>query len=127
MAMPLATTAATSTGLLPVMCHSNQCGVVYSPLEELHEQADIEQASEDEEQTVPQTDACVESVKVQIVVVADSPDDWKKQDNFIKSYYYQHTEQYAGLTSETRRAPLMKMASGAVVSGMTSGEPANKE
>lgn len=43
----------TSMGLLSVMCHSNKCAVVYSPFEEFHKQADIEQASEDEEQTVP--------------------------------------------------------------------------
>lgn len=48
---------------------------MYSPFEELHKQADIEQASEDQEQTVPQTDGGVESIEVEVVVVADSPDD----------------------------------------------------
>lgn len=31
----------------------HESGVVHSPFEEFHQQADIEQASEDEEQTVP--------------------------------------------------------------------------
>lgn len=41
------------TGLPSVICHINKCVLLYSPFEELHKQADIEQASEDEEQTVP--------------------------------------------------------------------------
>lgn len=48
-------------------CHT-QCS---SPLEELHEQADVEDASEDEEEAVPQADAGVEGREVQVVVVAD--------------------------------------------------------
>lgn len=44
------------------------------PFEEPHDQADIEDPSQDEEQAVPQTDAGVESWEVQVVVVADSSD-----------------------------------------------------
>lgn len=44
------------------------------PFEELHEQTDVEDASQDEEETVPQTDAGVESREVQVVVVTDSSD-----------------------------------------------------
>lgn len=46
-----------------------------SPFEEFHQQADVEQASEDEEQTVPQTDAGVKRIKIKIVVITDAPDD----------------------------------------------------
>lgn len=46
-----------------------------SPFEEFHQQADVEQASEDKEQTVPQTDAGVKRIKIKIVVIADAPDD----------------------------------------------------
>lgn len=46
-----------------------------SPFEEFHQQADVEQASEDEEQTVPQTDAGVKRIEIKIVVIADAPDD----------------------------------------------------
>lgn len=46
-----------------------------SPFEEFHQQADVEQASEDEEQTVPQTDAGVKRIEIKIVVITDAPDD----------------------------------------------------
>lgn len=48
---------------------------MYSPFEEFHQQADVEYASEDEEHAVPQTDAGVEGVEVEVVVVADASDD----------------------------------------------------
>lgn len=44
------------------------------PFEELHEQADIEDPSQDEEQAVPQTNAGVEGRKVQVIVVTDASD-----------------------------------------------------
>lgn len=44
------------------------------PFEELHEQADVEDPSQDEEEAVPQADAGVESREVQVVVVTDSSD-----------------------------------------------------
>lgn len=44
------------------------------PFEELHEQADIEDPSQDEEEAVPQTDAGIESWEVKVVVITDSSD-----------------------------------------------------
>lgn len=44
------------------------------PFEELHEQADVEDPSQDEEEAVPQADAGVERWKVQVVVVTDASD-----------------------------------------------------
>lgn len=44
------------------------------PFEELHEQADVEDPSQDEEQAVPQADAGVEGWEVQVVVVTDASD-----------------------------------------------------
>lgn len=44
------------------------------PFEELHEQADVEDASQYEEEAVPQPDAGVERREVQVVVVADPSD-----------------------------------------------------
>lgn len=46
-----------------------------SPFEEFHEQADVEQASQDEKQAVPQTDAGVKRIKIKLVVITDAPDD----------------------------------------------------
>lgn len=45
-----------------------------TPFEELHEQADVEDPSQDEEEAVPQADAGVESREVQVVVVTDFSD-----------------------------------------------------
>lgn len=81
-------------GLLSAICHGNKCllasGGAYSPFEEFHQQADVEQASEDEEQAVPQTDAGVEGVEVEVVVVTDASDDCgarrgEKKHRFNKS------------------------------------------
>lgn len=52
------------------------------PFEELHEQADVEDASQDEEEAVPQADAGVERWEVQVVVVADSSDHCRDATRF---------------------------------------------
>lgn len=61
---------------------------VYSPFEEFHQQADVEYASEDEEHAVPQTDAGVEGVEVEVVVVADASDDWRSTKKWENTHTY---------------------------------------
>lgn len=48
--------------------------LLHWPFEELHKQADIEDASQYEEQTVPEADAGVKSRKIEVVVITDASD-----------------------------------------------------
>lgn len=64
-----------------------QCSVlprVHSPFEKLHQQADVEKPPEDQEQTVPQADASVEGVKIQVVVITDAPDNYDQTQLLLK-------------------------------------------
>lgn len=63
------------------------------PFEELHEQADVEDPSQDEEEAVPQADAGVERWKVQVVVVTDASDHCTKTNqpqtlNHLKHHHH---------------------------------------
>ena len=51
-----------------------------SPLEETHDQAEVEEGINSEEEAVPQACPSVEGVKVQIVVVTDAADHCRQQD-----------------------------------------------
>lgn len=51
------------------------CVCMWGPLEELHEQTDVEDAPQYEEEAVPQADAGVEGWEVKVVVVTDTSDD----------------------------------------------------
>lgn len=56
-----------------------------SPLEETHDQAEVEEGVKREEETVPQARPCVEGIEVQIVVVTDAPDHYGQQDRSEQS------------------------------------------
>jgi hypothetical protein len=49
-----------------------------SPLEETHNQAEVEDGIKCEEETIPQARPCIEGVEVQVVVVTDDTDHCKQ-------------------------------------------------
>lgn len=50
------------------------CKTVNRPSEELHEEADIEDARKNEEETVPQSSAGVEGREIQVIIITNTTD-----------------------------------------------------
>lgn len=60
-------------------------GKALSPLEETHDQAEVEEGIKREEETVPQACPCIEGTEVQIVVITDATDHCRRRDRSEQS------------------------------------------
>lgn len=58
-------------------------GKALSPLEETHDQAEVEEGIKCKEKTVPQARPCIEGAEVQIVVITDATDHCRQQDRWM--------------------------------------------